>query len=90
MLYVTACLKIISDKNITDIMEEFKILEKETNKEKDCIYFHVHLLDRINRKLMLWEIWTDENALNEHHKMPHTISCANKKLTTVEWLLKSN
>ncbi|WP_025682279.1 putative quinol monooxygenase [Paenibacillus maysiensis] len=87
MLYVTACLNIISTENVDYIMKEFKDLENETLKEKGCIYFHVHLLDQ--EKIMLWEIWEDENALNNHHQMPHTVSCANKKLTEVNWLLKN-
>jgi quinol monooxygenase YgiN len=40
MHYITACLKIISDKDLNEIMKEFKKLEEETNKEEGCIQFH--------------------------------------------------
>ncbi|MDE1376891.1 antibiotic biosynthesis monooxygenase, partial [Bacillus licheniformis] len=40
MHYITACLKIISDKDLNEIMKEFQILEQETNKEEGCMKFH--------------------------------------------------
>ena len=89
MLYVTAYLNVISNKNIADIMKEFEKLEEETDREEGCIYFKVHLSDKVNKKIVLWEIWKDEESLNRHHEMPHTVSCAGQKLTEVEWLLKS-
>ncbi|MCY7915896.1 antibiotic biosynthesis monooxygenase, partial [Bacillus haynesii] len=42
MHYITACLKIISDKDLNEIMKEFKTLEEETNKEEGCIQFHAY------------------------------------------------
>ena len=89
MMYVTAYLNVISNRNIEDIMKEFKKLEEKTNQEEGCIYFHAHLIDKEKKKIVLWEIWKDEDSLNKHHKMPHTVFCASQKLTEVEWLLKS-
>lgn len=45
MHYITACLKIISDKDLNEIMKEFKKLEEETKKEAVCITFHAYPLE---------------------------------------------
>lgn len=72
MHYITACLKIISDKDLNEIMKEFKILEEETNKEEGCIKFHAYPLEPSERKIMLWEIWENEEALKVHFTKKHT------------------
>ncbi|WP_439846392.1 putative quinol monooxygenase [Bacillus subtilis] len=90
MQYITACLKIISDKDLSEIMKEFKKLEEETNKEEGCITFHAYPLEPSERKIMLWEIWENEEAVKTHFTKKHTIDVQKQELTEVEWLMKSN
>ncbi|MGG1757636.1 putative quinol monooxygenase [Bacillus velezensis] len=90
MHYITACLKIISDKNLNEIMKEFKKLEEETNKEEGCIQFHAHPLEPSERKIILWEIWENEEAVKVHFTKKHTKDVQQQELTEVEWLMKSN
>ncbi|MDR4943316.1 MULTISPECIES: putative quinol monooxygenase [Bacillus] len=90
MHYITACLKIISDKDLNEIIEEFKKLEKETIKEEGCIQFHVYPLEPSERKLMLWEIWENEEALNIHFTKPHTQNTLKQELAEIEWVIRSN
>jgi len=90
MYYITACLKIISDKDLNVIMKEFKQLEEETNKEEGCIKFHAYPLKPSERKIMLWEIWENEEAVNVHFTKPHTKNVQKQELTEVEWIIKSN
>lgn len=90
MHYITACLNIISDKNFNEIIEEFKKLEEEINKEEGCIKFHAYPLEPSERKIMLWEIWENEEAVNFHFTKPHTKNVQEQELTEVEWIIKSN
>jgi quinol monooxygenase YgiN len=90
MHYITACLNIISDKDLHEIMVEFKKLEEETNKEEGCIKFHAFPLEPSERKIMLWEIWENEEAVKTHFTKPHTKNVQKQGLTEVEWLIKSN
>ncbi|MDR9855205.1 putative quinol monooxygenase [Paenibacillus sp. VCA1] len=90
MHYITACLKIISDKDLNEIMKEFKKLEEETNKEEGCIKFHAYPLEPSERKIMLWEIWGNEEAVKVHFTKTHTKNVQKQNLTEVEWLIKSN
>ncbi|MEC1626015.1 putative quinol monooxygenase [Bacillus mojavensis] len=88
--YITACLKIISDKDLNEIMKDFKKLEEETNKEEGCIKFHAYPLEPSERKIMLWEIWENEEAVKAHFTQKHTKDVQKQELTEVEWLMKSN
>ncbi|WP_419146665.1 putative quinol monooxygenase [Priestia endophytica] len=90
MHYITACLNIVSDKNFNEIIEEFKKLEEKTNKEEGCIKFHAYPLEPSERKIMLWEIWENEEAVNVHFTKPHTKNVQEQELTEVEWIIKSN
>ncbi len=90
MHYITAALNIVSDQDFDYIMKELKDFEVETNKEPGCIQFHIYPLSREERKLMLWEIWENEEAVNTHFKLPHTKALFAQKLTEVEWILKSD
>lgn len=63
MHYITACLKIISDKDLNEIMKEFKKLEEETNKEEGCIQFHAYPLEPSERKIMLWRFGKTKKLL---------------------------
>ncbi len=89
MYYSTVALNIVSDKDLDTIMQVFKTLEEETNKEPGCITFHAYLLSKEERKIMLWETWENEEALKLHMEMPHTKAALAQKLTTVDWALKS-
>ncbi|WP_459499237.1 putative quinol monooxygenase [Bacillus sp. C1] len=90
MHYITACLKIISDKELNEIMEEFKKLEEETNKEEGCIKFHAFPLEPSERKIMLWEIWENEEAVHFHFTKSHTKHLLEKELTEIEWVIRNN
>lgn len=73
---ITACLKI---KNLGEIMKEFKKLEEETNKEEGCIKFHAYPLEPSERKIMLWEIWENEEAVKAHFTKNTQKTFKNKK-----------
>ncbi|WP_369903588.1 putative quinol monooxygenase [Bacillus manliponensis] len=90
MHYITACLKIISDRDFNEIIKVFKKLEEETNKEEGCIKFHAYPLEPSERKIMLWEIWKNEEALKVHFTKSHTKEVIAQQLTEVEWIFKSN
>lgn len=76
--YITACLNIISNKDLNEIMKEFKKLEEETKKEEGCITFHAYPLEPEERKIIFWETWENEEALHAHHTKSHTKICKNK------------
>ncbi len=90
MHYVTAALNVVSDRDFDEILQVFKTMEEETNKEPGCIKFHAYPLSREDRKIMLWEIWEDKAALGEHFEMPHTKAALAQNLTVVEWMLTSD
>ncbi|MCY9427722.1 antibiotic biosynthesis monooxygenase, partial [Bacillus spizizenii] len=58
--------------------------------EEGCITFHAYPLEPSERKIMLWEIWENEEAVKDHFKKKHTIDVQKQELTEVEWLMKSN
>lgn len=89
MYYVTACIKANEPYSFEEALNAIETLVIQTNQELGCIQFQAHPLDSEKRQIMLWEIWEDEDALHLHHQLPHTMACAKKGYTSVEWILKS-
>lgn len=89
MYYVTACIKANEPYSFEEALEAIEELIVPTNQEKGCIQFQAYPLDVEKWQIMLWEVWEDEKALHLHHKLPHTVACAEKGYTSVEWILKS-
>ncbi len=89
MFYVTAIIEMTHpENNFDETFQGLKQLEKNTNTEKGCHYFHIHPLNP--HQFMLWEIWEDEEALDNHYLEAHTKEFLDKNLTQVASIWKTS
>lgn len=69
---------IIKENSLSDALQLYKLLVKETIKEQGCISYELfQALDDPN-SLTLIEEWEDEEALLFHTKTPHFIELVGK------------
>ncbi|WOO37997.1 putative quinol monooxygenase [Anaerocolumna sp. AGMB13020] len=69
---------IIKENHLSDALQLYELLVKETVKEQGCISYELfQALDDPN-SLTLIEEWEDEQALHRHTKTPHFINLVGK------------
>lgn len=69
---------VIKENHLSDALELYKLLVKETTKENGCISYE--LFQELNKpnNLTLIEEWADIEALQQHTKTPHFITLVEK------------
>lgn len=87
-LWISAGLKVSENKSAEHAKKELNVLQRQTIKEKGCIFFDV-LQHRDDPNLFtLWEEWIDEAALKEHFNQVHTKDYLAQSLTEVTYIEK--
>lgn len=87
-LWVSAGLKVPSNKSAEKAKEKLQALQKQTIKEDGCIFFDV-LQSKENPNLFtLWEEWVNEDALKRHFDQAHTKTYLALSLTDVVYIEK--
>ncbi|MDV6253555.1 putative quinol monooxygenase [Vibrio sp. EA2] len=84
-LSITAEILIKDEMDLATGIEEIMQFCLDMNSEPGCEIAVVHQ-DRENpRKIVLWEIYKDEDAFADHFKAPHTQAFFSREITELKW-----
>ena len=89
MHYITACLKIISDKDLNEIMKEFKNLRKKRTKKKAVFSSMLIRSNHQSAKSCFGRFGKTKKLLKSILRKTYKRR-SKQELTEVEWLMKSN
>ncbi len=87
-LWINAGLRVPQDKDANQARVELSKLRQATQQEIGCLQFEVKPHNDNPNKFTLWEKWTNQEALNQHFREPHTKNYLSLELTQVEYIEK--
>ena len=85
LFYNTACLKVTSGNDFVSVYNELLAFAKETIKEKGCIEFFAAPSNIEEKEIMLWEVWENEENMQNHMSEPHPQKILAKNLVELKW-----
>ena len=89
MVYLTVCLNVLDGVDYDEAYQAAKEVEKLTNTEEGCMYFHVYLVNREKRQIMMWEIWRNKEAIEVNHNQPYSKAFSARQLVRPEFGFES-
>lgn len=85
LYYNTACLKVTDGNNYIEVYNEVLEFVKQTVKESGCIEFFAVPGNLELKEILLWEIWKNEEALQDHMNEKYTKELLSKNLIELKW-----
>ncbi len=83
--FVTAKIKVKPEVNLELAKLEMRKLVEKTLNEKDCHRFEIRQSLQDERVFIMWEEFTNKEALDRHFQYEHTKHFINQKMTTIEY-----
>ncbi|MGB0894671.1 MAG: putative quinol monooxygenase [Parashewanella sp.] len=82
-IWVTAVLEINDKVDVKLELDEIEHFCQQMESEAGCIMATASQDKDNPRRVVLWEVYQDEKAINAHFEMPHTQAFINRKTTTL-------
>ncbi|MGX7263692.1 putative quinol monooxygenase [Enterococcus crotali] len=84
-VYNTACLSATAGTDYTDVYQQLLHFAEETAKEEGSVEFFFVPSNPEKGEFMLWEVWTNQAALDTHMTMNYTKDILGKNIITLKW-----
>lgn len=85
LYYNTGCLKVTDGNNYIEVYNEILQFVKQTVKESGCIEFFAAPGNLESKEIILWEVWENEEALQNHMNEKYTKELLSKNLIELKW-----